>query len=197
MRIRLTPLLTLLLLSACGDDGVGVPQPVPIPKEFLMRGSIGGPGSTIRMVGLPGAVARAGDVILDGGAGEILARSTALGSFMADVPYASGGIKIRLETSEAITYTVKTSVIMFIDTIGEDLENAPISPVVAGKTTIMGLTTADREVFALNLRSAEVALGASDGAGHFTLELPAQTGDAVMVYVNNDPLGDAWALVVP
>lgn len=189
--------VVLFMAVACGDDGVGVPQPVPIPKEFLLRGSVGLDVDAIRMVGLPGAVARAGDVILDGGRGEIVVRSTEVGSFVASVPYTGNVVQVRFETSEAVSYSVNMSLVNPVVVPAESVESVPIVPPIDGVTTIQGATEPDLGVFAANIRSGDVVLGTSDALGFFTLQLPAQTGDVVEVYANLDPLADPWTLTVP
>lgn len=191
--------LTGLALAACGDDGVSLPQPQPIPG--LVRRST--PAMTAAdpqtlVVGLAGAVEGVGELELrrvsDGLA--VTATSASKGSFALVIAAVQGdALELRFRgahgTSEPLTLApTLTTRGPFLgppqNTFGE-----PVSPPDGSGNVIVTndsdepdpyfAASPDSEVLVSNESNGAVAADTTDGAGLFGVTLPGNHGDTIHV----------------
>ncbi|MBW2735722.1 MAG: hypothetical protein JRH20_25330 [Deltaproteobacteria bacterium] len=202
MRVKRTAVhvaLTALLLSACGDQ-TGTPQPLPIPSPREMR--LGGAPTDVEMdveiVGLPGAVAGAGQVVIVNNGVSTEAQSTAAGSFFASIrAHGDDELEIRYENSDAAIVTVPVKGIMYPG-IPFPIEGVPpLTPQGDGQVLVRGELPSAGVALVVNVSNGAVVLGAADALQQFSLEIQAASGDALRVYQEMTPLGPFWELTVP
>ena len=199
-RLILAGALLALASSACGD-GVGVPQPIPIPHHLRAMSAPPDTLKTIDVVGLPGAVAGAGRVFVTSASGAVTeARSAASGSFTLSLQARGGdALQVRYEDSEAAALLVPKAGIMTPLPPGPISGVSPVTPTSGGKVQVRGLSNGTgTSVVVVNVTSGDAGQTTSAGDQRFSIELVGAPGDALRVYeVIGGALGPAWALSVP
>jgi hypothetical protein len=192
--------LAALALVACGD-GAGVPQPIPIPGQLRSMSAPLTTPTEIDVVGLPGAVAGAGQVLVtDVGGGVTKASSTAAGSFTLSLKARGGDVlQVRYEDSDAAALTVPKQGIMAPLPPGPITGVPPVTALSGGRVRVRGLSNgAGTQIVAVNATSGDAATAKAAGDKRFSLELTAAKGDALRVYEEvSGALGTAWSLTVP
>lgn len=189
-------LLAVASGGGCGDI-VGVPQPQPVPSAIRRSTpALRAPSPRTLLVGLPGAVAGAGEVQIDvqGWSIDASAPTTASGTFAAVVAVGSSAtLEIRFardgELSDPLVLSPTLS--QSVPTPrGNKLQlTAPDS---SGRTTITNVDStgsvtfgvpAGDEVLLSNARSGSVARTFADSSGRFTTQLAARSGDDIHLLV--------------
>lgn len=189
----------LLLWHGCGDQ-TGVPQPIPIPGQVRAMSAPAETAEAIDLVGLPGAVAGAGRVFVDGATTSVEARSTAAGSFSATIK-AKGGeqLSIRYEDSDAARLDVPAQGIMAPRPPGPITGVTPVSVPAAGVVTVRGLSNgAGVALVAVNANTGVVAQATSGADSRFLIKIAGASGHGLKIYEDaNGMLSSAWSLTVP
>ncbi|MCA9672947.1 MAG: hypothetical protein KC503_45460 [Myxococcales bacterium] len=203
---RTLPLALLALLaplaSACGDDGVSVPQPVPVPKSSLLRfSSPRAAQSRLLVIGLPGAVE---------GVGQVEATDIPSGARTVVPSSAQGSFGLLAATSNVSDLEIR-----FINDEGRS-EPAPIvqagrfgGPVLGdplsngtvtranGNTVLVSndggagnpllfSATPDSIAHLSNPANGALTSGTTDAIGRLSLSIEAQSGD-ILQLVLADP----------
>lgn len=191
--------LVALASSAC--EGVGIPQPIPIPHHLRAMSAPPDTLKSIDVVGLPGAVAGAGRVLVtDASGGVTEASSAASGSFTLTLQARGGdALEVRYEDSEAAALVVPKAGIMTPLPPGPITGVTPVTPTSGGRVQLRGLSNgAGTSIVAVNVTSGDAGQATSAGDQRFSIELVAATGDELRVYeVIGGALGPAWTLSVP
>jgi hypothetical protein len=220
-RARAALLLAVLAAACSADDGggdpehtspeptpgdpVGVPQPVPIPgpDRDLIRatGAPSGMAIDVNVLGLPGAVDREGQVIVENPALKETkeARSTAAGTFSLLVPAREKDVlRVRFvgsdEVAELEVHSAATA--HLLPPPGEAAGVPPLT-VEAGGTVLVRGEYVGGPVIGVNLANGATVVGAAPVQGRFELRLPGASGDELRIYGDGQPLTDPWTLKVP
>jgi hypothetical protein len=204
--LALAGLGVVVVLLGCGDgDGqTGVPQPEPLALK-MRNGPMDeeSPPREVVLVGLPGAVAGAGEVTVETKQGTRSTASTAVGSFaLKIVAGPDETVSVRHDGSDATPYSVVAVTCPVTGCAprpapGPRTGVTPISAPVAGETTIRGEVASPADIVAVNLRSGDVATSAPETDGGFQVELVARSGDPVEVFSDGKPMSSSWKLTVP
>lgn len=189
----------LVVWVGCGDQA-GIPQPDPIPIASAIRttGVMPGAKEEIDVLGLPGAVAGAGQVTVTGQLETVTASSTAAGSFVLTIKaQLDEQLQIRYRSSEAVE--VQVLMMPITSTPGPDPfhTGAPITAPVNGETTITGLATVGAQVVAVNYNTGDTGSATADAAGKFEVKVKASTGDEIRTYSLGEPMTEPWIQIVP
>ncbi len=191
--------LALLVSAGCGDQ-TGVPQPIPIPLQVRAMSAPPDSPEKIDVVGLPGAVAGAGKVFIQGATSKAEVSSTAAGSFTASLQ-AKGGeqLQIRYEDSDPAGVKVPSQGVMAPRPPGPISGVTPVTAPAAGKVTVKGLSNgAGVSLVAVNVDTGAVAQATSEADKKFQLQIPAASGQKLRVYEDDGAmLSSAWGLTVP
>ncbi len=157
---------------------------------------------TVAVIGLPGAVGGKGTVTIETLGKTFSGASTESGSFTLDVTSrAHEQLAIRFQASDPAFKPVAETSIRVPKPPGPIPGVPPITALGGGKVRIQGrsanVTGVGALVFAVDERTGEVATGATQTGGDFTIELTAATGDTLDVYDDADPIGGSWPLTAP
>ena len=186
------------LLGCRADDGAGIPVPDPIPLVSMIRAMGAVPeGQAIDVIGLSGATEGVGPVTVRSGVDEVTVAATAAGGFVAQLNAKQGEkLEIRFKQSAPAELEVRPPSSL---TPGPDLMSGepPITAPVDGKTTVRGQGPAGEPALAVNFDTADVVVSSVDSTGLFSIEVPARSGDAIRVYLGEQPLGMPWRQTVP
>lgn len=192
--------LATLMAGACGD-GAGIPQPIPIPHHLRAMSAPPDRPITVDVVGLPGAVAGTGRVLVTGAGGSVReARSTAAGSFTLSLQARGGDtLQVRYEDSAAAALPVPKQGIMAPLPPGPIAGVPPVTAIAGGRVQVRGQSnSAGTRIVGVNTVSGDVAQTTAAGDQRFSLDLSAASGDAMRVYEEiGGVLGPAWSLTAP
>lgn len=189
-----------LLLGACGD-GTSLPQPVPVPAPQLsaiLQSTPQENQTDVMLVGLPGAVAGAGQVVATTRPSGLVTAvpSNAQGSF-ALVVARGESIELRYQTpagerSEAALLAPTRQ------TFGPELTESDATPggVVSapdaqGFVTVSNgspqqiLASPNVTVLVSNANSGDVVTGTTDGGGLFSLRLRGASGQEILILLSD------------
>jgi hypothetical protein len=192
-------LLALFVGAGCGDQ-TGIPQPDPIPIASAIRttGVMPGAKEEIDVVGLPGAVAGAGQVTVTGQLETITASSTPAGSFVLTIKaQLDEQLQIRYRSSEAVQVQVYMMPITSAPQPDPFHTGEPITKPVNGETTITGLATAGAQIVAVNYNTGDTGSATADAAAKFEVKVKASTGDEIRTYSLGEPMTEPWIQIVP
>lgn len=189
--------------SGENEPSTGEPHPFPLPDISLIRtGGVlkGPPPGLVDVIGLSGAVAGPGLVIIENEENKTTATATAAGSFATKVELKTElVINIRYQDSQSVAVTIPENGITNSLPPKPIPNIAPITASANGTIIIRGQTEADGGtiIIAANFNSGDTATTTSLTDSTFQLEITAQSGDSIQVYDDSVPLGPSWELIVP
>lgn len=203
------PLLALALLTraavcGCGNEE-GIPHPDPLPDVTRLRASAlmsfpEDQTGEVTLLGLPGCVAGAGQIIVESLGKTYTARSTASGTFALTLTgQANGRIAVRFESSAAVYKTIVGEGAGGPIPPGAVSGTPPLTDLGNGAYRVQGGSSAPvgNGIICVNTRSGEIALGTVGTGNLFQVDIAAVSGDSLKVYDDEDPLGATWTLTVP
>jgi hypothetical protein len=200
MKISLPLLAVLLIAPAC----VGAPDPMPIPApsiQFVRASNAPGEGGEgpVHVVGLPGAVSRAGLVTVTRGTQKFEARSTAAGTFSVMIVARRGDeLRFRLDSSEESAAYVVQAITSLYGPVPYPIPGVPpVSSPTGGVVTVRGQSGANVGIVAVNMDTGDATSATTGTDGTFTLQIPGEAGQSLRLYDDGVPLGDPWELTIP
>jgi hypothetical protein len=189
---RVVALAAVVFWTACN----AIPQPVPIPSESYMRGTPGLIRAEVNLYGLPGAVFGAGRVTVAGPAQTVEVQSNEDGSFAATLKAAVGDqLRVTFEGSKPAFYLVKPPSGIFWST--EPSLSVDQPPSTGGQRSLWVKGEPGKEgVLAVNTNSGEVAFAPKPIAPNlYEISIGSQNGDRLLIYVEQEPLGEALEVI--
>jgi hypothetical protein len=186
-------------------DPVGVPQPVPIPgpDRDLLRATGAPPEVAIdvNVLGLPGAVDRAGQVIVENPAlgATREAASTAAGTFSVLIPAREKDVlRVRfVGSAEVAELEVRSAINAHLLPPPGEVAGVPPLTVEAGGTVLVRGEYLGGAVIGVNLANGATAEVPAPTPARFELRLPGASGDELRIYGDGEPLTEPWTLKVP
>lgn len=183
-KVLLVAWVACVLTAACGDKtGPTLPDPVPDPAR--LRATAIQDSGAVELVGLPGALPGAGDLVVESSRGRFQARSTSAGSFALVVPVMRAEtLRLRFEGGGEIPYAVGTA------------EPSPTPAVMqpslsgGGSVTVGVAATPGATVLAVNFSTGEIWEARADAMGRVSITFRAASGEEVHLYADGQALSD-------